>query len=141
MNQTQCPVFGDTINSLFPSKLSASIQVTGILHLIIIFIKKTIIIKIFTINYQMLIIDLLWHPMKHDYSLLVENLKKRRYDEVLGEPVLSGAFHQSGYSDCLRYTLESMNKIDPSYAHKVYASSRKIQEQISESLKKRGYRH
>ncbi|MEQ9009591.1 MAG: hypothetical protein RLP12_17050, partial [Ekhidna sp.] len=77
--------------------------------------------------------------MEHDYSLLVENLKGRRYDEALREPVLSEAFHQSGYSDCLRYTLESMVEIDPSYAYKVYANSRRIHEIISRSLKKKGY--
>lgn len=77
--------------------------------------------------------------MEMDYSLLVENLKGRRYDEALREPVLSDAFHQSDYSDCLRYTLESMVEIDASYAYKVYANSRKIHEIISTALKKRGY--
>ncbi|MEQ9466463.1 MAG: hypothetical protein RLN88_03575 [Ekhidna sp.] len=77
--------------------------------------------------------------MEHDYSLLVENLKGRRYDEALREPVLSDAFHQSGYSDCLRYALESMVEIDASYAYKVYANSRRIHEMISAALKKRGY--
>ncbi|MEP0987302.1 hypothetical protein [Ekhidna sp.] len=77
--------------------------------------------------------------MDHDYSLFVENLKGRRYDEALREQVLSEAFHQSGYSDCLRYALESMVEIDPSYAYKVYANSRKIHEMISTSLKKKGY--
>lgn len=77
--------------------------------------------------------------MEQDYSLLVENLKGRRYDEALREPILSDAFHQSGYSDCLLYTLESMVEIDPSYAYKVYANSRRIHEIIAKSLKKRGY--
>ncbi|MEM7298032.1 MAG: hypothetical protein AAF391_07175, partial [Bacteroidota bacterium] len=70
---------------------------------------------------------------------LLENLKGRRYDEALKESVLSEAFHQSGYSDCLRYTLESMLEIDPSYAYKVYANSRKIHEKIAKALKKKGY--
>lgn len=77
--------------------------------------------------------------MEHDYSLLIENLKGRRYDEALREPVLSDAFNQSGYSECIRYTLESMVEIDPSYAYKVYANSRRIHEVISKSLKKKGY--
>lgn len=77
--------------------------------------------------------------MEHDYSLLVENLKGRRYDEALREHVLSESFNQSGYSDCLLYTFESMVEIDPAYAYKVYANSRKIHESISKSLKKRGY--
>ena len=77
--------------------------------------------------------------MQHDYSLLVENLKGRRYDEALREHVLSDAFTKSGYSDCLLYTLESMVEIDPAYAYKVYANSRRIHELIAKNLKKRGY--
>ena len=77
--------------------------------------------------------------MEHDYSLLVENLKGRRYDEALREPVLSDAFHQSGYSDCLLYAMESMVEIDASYAYKVYANSRRIHEIVAKSLKQRGY--
>ncbi|MEO1256348.1 MAG: hypothetical protein AAFY41_15875, partial [Bacteroidota bacterium] len=77
--------------------------------------------------------------MRHDYSLLVENLKGRRYDEALKEHVLSDAFDQSGYADCLLYTLESMVEIDPAYAYKVYANSRRIHETITKALKKRGY--
>lgn len=79
------------------------------------------------------------HPMEHDYSLLVENLKGRRYDEALQEPVLSEAFDQSNYPDSLKYTLESMLEIDAAYAYKVYANSRKIHEKIAKELSKRGY--
>ena len=77
--------------------------------------------------------------MEHDYSLLVENLKGRRYDEALREHVLTDAFNNSGYTDCLRYTLESMVEIDPAYAYKVYANSRKIHDKIAKALKKRGH--
>lgn len=77
--------------------------------------------------------------VENDYHLLVENLKGRRYDEALRESTLSEAFHQCNYSDCLKYTLESMVEIDPSYTYKVYSHSRKIHEKISNGLKKRGY--
>lgn len=77
--------------------------------------------------------------MEHDYSLLVENLKGRRYDEALREPVLSEAFHQSNYPDCLKYALESMLEIDAAYAYKVYNSSRRIHEKIAKELARRGY--
>ena len=77
--------------------------------------------------------------MGNDYSLKIENLKGRRYDEALKEPALSDAFHNSTYSDCIKYTLESMLEIDPAYAYKVYAASRKIHEKITKALKKRGY--
>lgn len=77
--------------------------------------------------------------MGNDYSLKIENLKGRRYDEARKEPALSDAFHNSTYSDCIKYTLESMLEIDPAYAYKVYAVSRKIHEKIAKELKKRGY--
>jgi menaquinone-dependent protoporphyrinogen IX oxidase len=77
--------------------------------------------------------------MEHDYSLLVENLKGRRYDEALREPVLSEAFDQSNYPDSINYALESMQEIDAAYAYKVYATSRRIHEKIAKELAKRGY--
>lgn len=77
--------------------------------------------------------------MHNDYNLLLKKLKGRRYDEALREYVLSDAFKQSAYTECLLYALESMQEIDPAYAYKVYANSRKIHEQINKSLKKKGY--
>lgn len=77
--------------------------------------------------------------MGNDYSLKIENLKVRRYDEALKEPALSDAFHHTTYSDCIKYTLESMLEIDPAYAYKVYAVSRRIHEKIAKELKWRGY--
>jgi len=77
--------------------------------------------------------------MGKDYSLKIENLKRRRYDEALKEAALSETFYHSDYSDCIKYTLESMLEIDPSYAYKVYAVSRRIHEKIAKELKKRGF--
>jgi len=77
--------------------------------------------------------------MSQDYSLRLENLKNRRYDEALKEPVLSDAFSKTDYPDSVKYALESMVEIDPSYAYKVYAISRKIHEKLTKLLKKRGY--
>ncbi len=77
--------------------------------------------------------------MAHDYSLKIENLKGRRYDEALKEPVLSDSFSKTDYPDSVKYALESMVEIDPAYAYKVYAVSRKIHEKLSKALKKRGY--
>ena len=51
--------------------------------------------------------------MGNDYSLKIKNLKDRRYDEALKESTLSEAFYNSSYSDCIKYTLESMLEIDP----------------------------
>ena len=77
--------------------------------------------------------------MANDYNLKIENLKGRRYDEALKGPALSDAFHNSNYSDCIKYALESMLEIDPAYAYKVYAVSRRIHEKIAKELKRRGY--
>lgn len=77
--------------------------------------------------------------MAQDYSLRLENLKGRRYDEALKEPVLSETFHKTDFPDSVKYALESMVEIDPAYAYKVYAISRKIHEKLTKALKKRGY--
>lgn len=76
--------------------------------------------------------------MEHDYSLLIENLKGRRYDEALREPILSDGFDQSDLPDSVKYTLESMLEIDVSYAYKVYNNSRRIHEIINRGLTERG---
>lgn len=75
--------------------------------------------------------------MEHDYSLFIENLKGRRYDEALRESVLTDAFMESSYPDCVKYTLESMMEIDPAYAYKVYANTRRIHEKLEKGLNKR----
>lgn len=76
--------------------------------------------------------------MEHDYSLFIENLKGRRYDEALRESVMSDSFEDSEYVDCIKYTLESMMEIDPAYAYKVYANTRRIHELIDKKLTKNG---
>jgi len=78
--------------------------------------------------------------MELDYSVRIENLRGRRYDEALREPILSESFHHSEYSDCIKYVMESMLEIDPSYAYKVYAHSRKIHEKLHKTLLKRGFK-
>lgn len=75
--------------------------------------------------------------MEHDYNLLIENLKGRRYDEALSEPILSDGFQNSNLPNSVRYALESMREIDVSYAYKVYNNSRRIHEIINRELTKR----
>ncbi len=72
--------------------------------------------------------------MEHDYNLLIENLKGRRYDEALREPILSDGFENSNLPDSVKYALESMQEIDVSYAYKVYNNSRRIHEIINREL-------
>ncbi|MEM9340014.1 MAG: hypothetical protein AAGA66_14860, partial [Bacteroidota bacterium] len=76
--------------------------------------------------------------MEHDYNLFIENLKGRRYDEALREPILSEGFESSNLPDCVKYALEAMVEIDVSYAYKVYNNSRRIHEKINKELIKRG---
>ena len=75
--------------------------------------------------------------MEHDYNLLIENLKGRRYDEALREPILSDGFSNPNIPDSVKYALESMVEIDVSYAYKVYNNSRRIHELLNKELTKR----
>ncbi|MFY0687115.1 MAG: hypothetical protein JXQ90_08125 [Cyclobacteriaceae bacterium] len=75
--------------------------------------------------------------MIKDYSQYLEKLKRRRYDEVLKEPVFSDNYHQSELPNVLKYAMEAMHEIDPSYSYKLYSAIRRTQEMISERLAKR----
>ncbi|RED93178.1 hypothetical protein [Marinoscillum furvescens] len=72
--------------------------------------------------------------MNKDYSVLLENLLGRRYDEALRESIVSDAFHESEYSEVLKYALEAMEEIDPSYAYKTYHIAKRIQERLEKSF-------
>lgn len=69
--------------------------------------------------------------MNKDYSILLENLLGRRYDEALRESIVSDAFEESEYSECLLYALESMKEIDPSYSYKTFHLAKRIQDKIA----------
>lgn len=72
--------------------------------------------------------------MQLDYSLLLENIKSRRYDEATRAHVLSPAFEDQQLATCVRYALEAMQEVDTAYAYKVYANTRRIHEHISKEL-------
>ncbi len=72
--------------------------------------------------------------MQLDYSLLLGNIKSRRYDEAIRDHALSPSFEDSNLSEPVRYALESMQEVDTAYAYKVYANSRKMHEAISKEL-------
>lgn len=74
--------------------------------------------------------------MNKDYSILLENLLQRRYDEALRESIVSDSFEERGYGECLLYALESMQEIDPSYAYKTFSLAKRIQEKLAERFKK-----
>ena len=76
--------------------------------------------------------------MQLDYSLLLDNIKRRRYDEAIRDHVLSASFYDEDLPKSVRYTLESMQEIDTSYAYKVFANARRINESIDKELASKG---
>ena len=79
--------------------------------------------------------------MPLDYSLLLDNIKRRRYDEAIRDHVLSASFYDEDLPKSIRYTIESMQEIDSAYAYKVYANTRKINEALDKELDSKGVRH
>lgn len=75
--------------------------------------------------------------MGRDYTTYLEYLKSRRYDEVRKEPVLSESFYEFEYPEPVKYALESMYEIDPSYSYKLFSEVRKTQEFITDKLSQR----
>lgn len=78
--------------------------------------------------------------MTKDYSILLENLLGRRYDEALRESIVSDAFEECEYPDSIRYTLESMEEIEPSYTYKTFHLAKRIQDKIGKEFEKRNLR-
>ncbi|MEQ9306487.1 MAG: hypothetical protein RJQ14_21420 [Marinoscillum sp.] len=68
--------------------------------------------------------------MNRDYSVLLENLLGRRYDEALRESIVSDAFEECEYADSIKYALEAMQEIDPSYAYKTFHITKRIQDKL-----------
>lgn len=76
--------------------------------------------------------------MQLDYSSLLDNIKRRRYDEAIRDHILSASFYDENLPKSARYALESMEEIDSSYAYKVYANSRRIIESVEKELSTKG---
>lgn len=75
--------------------------------------------------------------MIHDYALLLENLQGRRFDEARRESILSESFEESEYGECIKYCLESMHEIEPSYTYKSFHVARKLQEVLNKEFQNR----
>ena len=80
------------------------------------------------------------YNMTKDYGILLENLLGRRYDEALRESIVSDAFEEHDYPESVRYALESMEEIEPSYAYKTFHLAKRIQDKIAKEFDKRGLR-
>ena len=76
--------------------------------------------------------------MNKSYSTHIENLKGRRYDEVLKDSIVSESFHSTQYPDVVKYVLEAMQEIDPSYSYKLFSAFRRTQDIITQGLRKKG---
>lgn len=75
--------------------------------------------------------------MSKDYSQLVKNLKARRYDDSIGEHILSPSFYKTVLGDSAKYTLESMLEVDKVYSHKLYSIVQRIQDLLELNLRNR----
>ncbi|MFY0607203.1 MAG: hypothetical protein JXR10_10830 [Cyclobacteriaceae bacterium] len=72
--------------------------------------------------------------MNKDYSLVLENLLGRRYDEALRESIVSDSFEEYDYPECIKYALEAMQEVDTSYVYKTFHITKKIQEKIEGAI-------
>lgn len=75
--------------------------------------------------------------MQLDFNLLLDNIKRRRFDEAIRDHILSPSFQDESIPGAVRYSLESMHEVDPGYAYKVYANTRKIEGPIKRELEKK----
>jgi hypothetical protein len=83
--------------------------------------------------------------MKKNYTQRLEKLKKRRLDDQLQKAVLSESFSDIRISESVKYALESMSPIDPSYTKNTYVASENIRNNLTKGLNNKGltveYRH
>ena len=75
--------------------------------------------------------------MQLDFKLLLDNIKRRRFDEAIRDHLLSDSFGDDNIPEAIRYAMESMQEVDPGYAYKVYANTRKIEGPIKRELEKK----
>jgi hypothetical protein len=83
--------------------------------------------------------------MKKNYSQRLEKLRKRRLDESLQKAVLSKSFSDVSINESVKYALESMSEIDPTYTKNTYTASENIRNNLTPGLQRKGltveYRH
>lgn len=76
--------------------------------------------------------------MKKNYTLRLEKLKKRRLDDQLKKAVFSKSFSDIKISESVKYALESMSSIDPSYTKNTYLASENIKNNLTIGLNNKG---
>lgn len=85
------------------------------------------------------------YRMKKNYTQRLEKLKKRRLDDQLQKAVLSESFNNVNINESVKYVLESMSEIDPTYTRNTYVASENIRNNLTKGLSNKGltveYRH
>lgn len=78
--------------------------------------------------------------MQLDYTLLLDNIKRRRFDEAIRDHILSPSFSDESIPEPVRFAMESMQEVDQAYTYKVYANTRKIEKEILKNVNFPGVR-
>lgn len=76
--------------------------------------------------------------MTKNYTKRLERLRERRTGASINESVLTKAFSDTRHGESVKYTLESMTEIDPSYTKNTYLASSSIQHNLSQGLSRKG---
>ncbi len=83
--------------------------------------------------------------MKKNYTQRLDKLKERRLDDIFQKAILSESFSDISISESVKYALESMSPIDPSYTENTYLASENIRNNLTKGLNNKGltveYRH
>lgn len=83
--------------------------------------------------------------MNKNYTQRLDKLRKRRLDESIQKAVMSKSFSDINISESVKYALEAMSEIDPSYTKNTYLASENIRGNLTTGLNKKGlsveYRH
>ena len=76
--------------------------------------------------------------MRKNYDKRLENLNKRRYDELIKKAILSESFHSENFGKSTKYVFESMREIDSKYTSNTFEASEKIQKHLRDGLSEIG---
>lgn len=79
--------------------------------------------------------------MLRNYDERLENLRNRRFNEILNESVVTKSFSATAtkLGKATRYTLESMQSMERSYTMNTFKASDKVQANLERELEKLGY--
>lgn len=73
-----------------------------------------------------------------DYSALLNNTSRRRFDEIKGTPIYGPSFEDESIAEPVRYVLENMLEVQVEYAQAVYTVAEKMKKELEASLRAEG---